>query len=162
MHKSDQKKSAQETSKKKNQSGQERGKRKESHCQNCMSMGISRKTVKSGKESCRGTVKRCTQIRRRRENHREKLNTSKRKEINSSQWMVERQRSQLTWCYKPGQRCLTTRSSSKFMKDCGVLAKTRRRTKEEDQKLQGNCADIGDVEVVRVLYYSASGTRNRT
>ena len=33
---------------------------------------------------------------------------------------------------------------------------------EKDQKLQGHHADIGDVEVVRVLYYSASGKRKRT
>ena len=42
---------------------------------------------------------------------------------------------------------------SKFMEDC--------ETKEEDQKLQGHCADIGDVEMVRVLCYFASGKRKR-
>ena len=51
--------------------------------------------------------------------------------------------------------------SSKIMEDCetGVLSKTRRGTKERDQKLQGHCAHIGDVEVVRLLYYSASGKK---
>ena len=48
---------------------------------------------------------------------------------------------------------------SKFVEDreTGLLEETRRRTKERDQKLQGHSADIGDVEMVRVLYYSASG-----
>ena len=34
--------------------------------------------------------------------------------------------------------------------------------KERDPKLQGHCAHIGDVEVVRVLYYCASGKRKGT
>ena len=29
--------------------------------------------------------------------------------------------------------------------------------KKRDHKLQGNCADIGDVEVVCILYHSAPG-----
>ena len=43
--------------------------------------------------------------------------------------------------------------SSKFMDDCeiGVLSKTKRATKERDQKLQGHCAHIGDVKVVCIL-----------
>ena len=38
-----------------------------------------------------------------------------------------------------------------MVEDCetGVLTKTRRGTKEMDQKLQGHPADISDVEVVR-------------
>ena len=53
--------------------------------------------------------------------------------------------------------------SSKFMEDCetGVLTKTRRGTKERDQKLQGHCAHIGDVEVVRILFHSVSGKKER-
>ena len=53
---------------------------------------------------------------------------------------------------------------SKFVEDCEteVLAETRCGTKERDQKLQGHCTNIGDLEVVRVLYYSSSGKRKRT
>ena len=43
---------------------------------------------------------------------------------------------------------------SEFMEDCetGVLAETRCGTEERCQRLQGHSADIGDVQVVRVLY----------
>ena len=51
----------------------------ESHCQNCTSTGISQRTGKSGKESCRGTVKKCTLTRRRREKYKKTgLKTSKK------------------------------------------------------------------------------------
>ena len=51
---------------------QEAGKYGESHCQNCMSTGSSRKTEKSGKENCRGTLRMCPLIRRRQGKHRKK------------------------------------------------------------------------------------------
>ena len=44
----------------------------------------------------------------------------------------------------------------------GVPAETTCGAKEGDQKLQGFCAHIGDVQVVCVLCYSASGERKRT
>ena len=53
-------------------------------------------------------------------------------------------------------------ASSKKNVRLGFRTKTRRGTKERDRKLQDHCANIRDVEVVRVLYYSASGKRMRT
>ena len=46
---------------------------------------------------------------------------------------------------------------SKFVEDreIGLLEKTRCCPGKRDQKLQGNCADISDVEVVCILYYSS-------
>ena len=51
----------------------------------------------------------------------------------------------------------------KFVEECetGVLAETRRGTKEREQKLQSHRADIS-VEVVRVLCCSSSGKGKRT
>ena len=45
------------------------------------------------------------------------------------------------------------------MEDCeiGVLAETRCGAKERNQKLQSHCADISDVEVVRIMCCSSSG-----
>ena len=52
---------------------------------------------------------------------------------------------------------------SKFVEDreTGLLGETGRCTEERDQKLQSNSADIGDVEVVCILYYSALGEGKR-
>ena len=46
-----------------------------------------------------------------------------------------------------------------LMEDCetGFLAKTGRRTKEENQELQSDCTHQCHVEVVRVLFYNAHG-----
>ena len=45
------------------------------------------------------------------------------------------------------------------MEDCeaGIAAEARCNTEERDQKLQGCCVDVGDVEVVCDLCYSAPG-----
>ena len=50
------------------------------------------------------------------------------------------------------------------MEDCesGLLVKPDAEPKKGIRKLQGNCADIGDVEVVRVMYYSSFGKRKGT
>ena len=52
---------------------------------------------------------------------------------------------------------------SKFVEDreTGLLGETGRCTEERDQKLQSNSADIGDVEVVCIVYYSALGEGKR-
>ena len=42
------------------------------------------------------------------------------------------------------------------------LRKPDAEPKKRDQKLQGHCPDIGDVEVTRVLYCSSSGKGKRT
>ena len=75
---------------------------------------------------------------------RTELNTSKRKVISNSQRKED--------------------GISKFLegREIGLSSETGRCFEEVDQKLQGHCADICDVEVVRVLYYSSSGKRNRT
>ena len=52
-------------------------------------------------------------------------------------------------------------SSWKFVK-LVFFTKTRSRTKERDQKLQSHCFDIGYVDVVRIMYYSSSGNKERT
>ena len=39
----------------------------------------------------------------------------------------------------------------------GILENVRCRTKKADQKLQGDCAHVGDVEVVRDLDFTLSG-----
>ena len=44
-------------------------------------------------------------------------------------------------------------------REIGLLEKTGRCPEERDPKLQGNCADIGDVEVVCILYYPSLGKR---
>ena len=46
---------------------------------------------------------------------------------------------------------------SKLMEggEVGLLVKPRCCPGKRDQKLQGNCADISDVEVVCILYYSS-------
>ena len=47
--------------------------------------------------------------------------------------------------------------SAEFMEDRETCfsVKTRCGTKERDQKLEDHCADICNVEVVRVLYFSS-------
>ena len=52
---------------------------------------------------------------------------------------------------------------SKFVEDLetGLCEETGRCSKVRDQKLQSNSTDIGDVEVVCILYYSLSGWGKR-
>ena len=53
---------------------------------------------------------------------------------------------------------------SKFVEDreIGPLEETGRCLEERDQKLQGNCVDISDVEVVCILYHSSPGKRKKS
>ena len=52
---------------------------------------------------------------------------------------------------------------SKLMEGCetGLLEEAGRCPEEEDQELQSSSADIGDVQVVRIMYPLASGERKR-
>ena len=55
--------------------------------------------------------------------------------------------------------------SAKFVEDCETGLLEERKPDAEPKKgisYKGHCADIGDVEVVRVLYCSSSGKRERT
>ena len=65
----------------------------------------------------------------------------------------------VTKCFQ--ERFMGQKEASKFTEDCetGVITKNGRGTKEMDQKLQGHCAHIGNVEVECVLHCSASGNR---
>ena len=46
-------------------------------------------------------------------------------------------------------------------RDTGVLTETGCEAKERNPKLQSRCADIGDVEVVRIVYRSSSRERKK-
>ena len=117
---------------------------------------------------------------------RTELTTSRRKVISKSQWKEELQKSQLTWCCTPGCDCERDDQAAalgKNLHDCevfpgtlhgpdgiskfvenreiGPLEETGRCPEEGDQKLQGKCAAISDVEVVCLLYYSSPGKGTR-
>ena len=61
----------------------------------------------------------------------------------------------ITRCFQERFMGLTEAPSSWKIEKLVFSAKTRRGTKERDQKLEDHCADICDVEVVRGVYFSS-------